>query len=379
MSNRHFGGREISLYIHIPFCVRKCLYCDFNSFSGREEYFENYKNSLVSEINAFSEADGYIVKTIFLGGGTPSVIPSEFISEILNAVGKNFKIDKTAEISMEINPKTVDSGKLKDYKYDGVNRLSIGVQSFSDRLLKTLGRIHDKRDFLECFELAKRADFKNINFDLMFALPAQSIGEWEETLNTAVSLEPEHLSVYSLIIEEGTPFSDMYKKGELKEVSDEDDRKMYYMAREILKENGFYQYEISNFSKKGFECRHNIVYWKRNEYIGFGLGACSFFKNKRYHNNRSLSDYINGNWFGEVEKFTERDAFAEFMFLGLRMTEGILKKDFFDYFGVSLDEIFGKQIKNAVGQKLLDDDGERISLTERGIDLSNVVFREFLS
>ncbi len=370
--------KEISIYIHIPFCVRKCLYCDFNSFAGKEEYFEAYKNALVSEINAFDKAEGYIVKTIFLGGGTPSVMPSKFTGEILKAVLGKFKTDPNAELSMEVNPKTVDFDKLKEYRDYGVNRLSVGVQSFSERLLKILGRIHDRRDFFECFELIQRAGFKNVNFDLMFALPSQSIDEWEETVKTAVSLRPSHLSVYSLIIEEGTPFFNMFEKGELMEVSDEDDREMYYRAKEILRENGFFQYEISNFSKKGFECRHNIVYWKRKEYIGFGLGACSFLDNERSRNNLSLSDYIGGNWFGERDEFTERDAFAEFMFLGLRMTEGILRKDFYDYFGVDMEALFGKEIKKLSERGLLLDDGERISLTERGIDLSNVVFREFL-
>ncbi|MCI8804413.1 MAG: oxygen-independent coproporphyrinogen III oxidase [Clostridiales bacterium] len=373
-----FNKKEISVYIHVPFCVRKCLYCDFNSFPGKEEYFEAYKNAVVSEINAFGKADEYIVKTIFLGGGTPSVMPREFTGDILNSILSKFKVDPNAEISMEVNPRTVDFDKLKGYREYGVNRLSVGVQSFSERLLKILGRIHDRRDFFECFELIQRAGFKNVNFDLMFALPSQTIDEWEETVKTAVSLSPSHLSVYSLIIEEGTPFFDMYKKGELMEVSDEDDRKMYYMAREILKENGFYQYEISNFSKNGFECRHNIVYWKRKEYIGFGLGACSFFDNERRRNNVSLLDYIAGDWFGEKEDFTERDAFAEFMFLGLRMTKGVLRKDFYNYFGVNMEAIFGKEIKKLSEQGLLSDDGERISLTKRGIDISNVVFREFL-
>jgi len=372
------NGREMGVYIHIPFCVRKCLYCDFNSFSGKEEYFEAYKNALVSEINAFGQADGLIVKTVFMGGGTPSVLPHGFISEILNAVGKKFIVDKEAEITIETNPGTVDYEKLKSYRHDGINRVSIGVQSLSDRLLKILGRIHDKRDFSECFELVKRAGFNNINFDLMFALPSQSVKEWEETLNSAVSLAPTHLSIYSLIIEEGTPFFDMFKKGELTEVSDEVDRKMYYAAKKILRENGFSQYEISNFSKKGFECRHNIGCWKRKEYIGFGLGACSFFDNKRYHNNYDLSDYIKGNWFGEEEGFGEKDAFAEFMFLGLRMTEGVSHKEFFDRFGVELERIFGEKIKKVIKQGLLAVNGDRLYLTDKGIDLSNVVFREFL-
>ena len=370
--------RDISLYIHIPFCIKKCLYCDFNSFSDKNGYFEKYKNSLLSEINNFEKAQGLKVNTIFIGGGTPSLLPSSFIYEILDALGEKFYIEKNAEISIEANPGTADFNKFSEYRKSGVNRLSIGVQAVQDKILKILGRVYDKAQFLKSVEFAKRAGFENINFDLMFAIPGQSFYDWEETLKTAVYLNPSHLSVYSLIIEEGTPFYDMMKKGELSVVSDENDRKMYYMAKDILKQSGYIQYEISNFAKKGAECRHNIVYWKRKEYIGFGLGACSFFEGKRFHNNVDIDEYINGRVFGENEDFSEDDAFAEFMFLGLRMNRGISEKEFYDYFNVHLYDIFGDEIERNIKRGLIEKKDGRICLSEKGFDLSNIVFTEFL-
>jgi len=319
-----------------------------------------------------------IVKTIFIGGGTPSVFPAEFILDILNSVRNKFIVDENAEVSIEVNPGTVDSDKLYHYLKMGINRLSIGAQALQDRLLKALGRIHSGKQIFECFKMAKNVGFENINLDLMFALPGQTFEDWRATLNMAVELNPTHLSVYSLIVEEGTPFFDLFERGALKGISDEDDREMYYLAKDILKKAGFQQYEISNFAKKGFECKHNIVYWKRKEYLGFGLGACSFFDEKRFHNNYDLLDYIGGMWFGENEEFSKNDAFSEFMFLGLRMKRGVYRKEFFEYFGVELDDIFGDKIEFFLRQRLLNDDGERVWLTERGADVSNVVFREFL-
>ncbi len=369
---------EIGVYIHIPFCVKKCLYCDFNSFSGKEEYFEEYKNSIVKEIEKFETDRELTVKTIFIGGGTPSVMPAEFICDILNAVGNKFNADKNSEISIEVNPGTADFDKFKSYREMGINRISVGAQSLEDRLLKVLGRVHNSEQFFECAEWAKKAGFSNINFDLMFALPGQTLDEWKKTLSAAVKLNPSHLSLYSLIVEEETPFFEMFESGKLKSVSDDEDRAMYYWAREFLKDFGYFQYEISNFAKKGFECRHNITYWKRKEYLGFGLGACSFFSGKRFHNNYDLLEYIAGSWFGEEEDFSKNDAFSEFMFLGLRMNDGISLKEFYDYFGVELDSVFGNKVELLIEQKLLEEKSGRICLTRKGVDLSNAVFRELL-
>lgn len=370
--------RDISVYIHIPFCVKKCLYCDFNSVSGKEKDFKEYKNSIIKEINSFNFEKNFIVKTIFIGGGTPSVLPSGFISEILNAVKTKFTVDEKAEISIEVNPGTINLNLLSEYKKSGINRISMGAQAFDDRLLKLLGRIHNKDDIFKSAELLKEAGFENINLDLMFALPSQSLSQWEETLKTAVSLSPSHLSVYSLIIEENTPFYNMYKKGDITLISDEEDRKMYYRAKEILEENGFYQYEISNFAKKGFECKHNITYWKRKEYLGFGAGAVSFFSEKRIQNNLDINEYIKGNYMGETEKITLKEAFGEFMFLRLRMNEGVLKKDFSDYFNVSFDDVFKEAVDINVKRGLLKDEDGRIWLTPKGQDLSNIVFCDFI-
>lgn len=372
--------KEISIYIHIPFCVRKCLYCDFNSFSGKDSRFEDYKNALISEINNFENpySEDLLIKTIFVGGGTPSVLPPEYMEEIFSALKIKFTLADNAEISIELNPGTVDRHKLSTYKEIGINRLSIGVQSLNDRLLKTLGRIHNTQQFIETVELAKSVGFSNINFDLMFALPNQSIDDFKETLETAVSLEPTHISVYSLIIEEGTPFFDLFESGKLKEIPEEVDRKMYYMAKDILKKAGFIQYEISNFAKNGYECKHNIVYWERKEYIGFGLGACSFLNGKRFHNNYNLDEYIKGEYFGSEEEFTPKDAFAEFIFLGLRMNKGVSAKEFYDYFGEDLYCLFGDVINKNIGLGLLEEKGDRIRLTEKGVDLSNSVFIDFL-
>ncbi len=370
---------NIGIYIHIPFCIKKCLYCDFNSFSEKNNYFEKYKNSLISEIKNFKNDEKLKVDTIFFGGGTPSVLPAEYITEILNTLKEKFDVDKAAEISIEVNPGTADLKKFKTYKNSGINRISFGVQTTSDRLLKLIGRIHNKNQVFESFEMAKKAGFTNINADLMFALPTQTLADLEETLQTILSLSPTHISLYSLIIEEGTPLYDMFQKGIFSEVSQEYDRKMYYIAKKILKEKGFLQYEISNFAKDSFSrCRHNINYWKRGEYLGFGLSACSFFNERRYTNTNNLDEYLNGNYLGDSEKLKENDALAEFMFLGLRMNEGITEEEFFNYFGKELFSVYETEINENIKKGLIAKENGRIFLTEKGFDVSNSVFIDFL-
>lgn len=370
--------RKLSIYIHIPFCVRRCLYCDFVSFSGRHEYFEQYKNALISEIEVFECPENVCAETLFFGGGTPSVFPPEYISEICGAVYKKFSPAGNMEITIEANPGTVGKSALKIYKESGINRISMGLQAWQNHVLQKLGRIHTRDDFLESFYLMRNTGFDNINVDLMFALPFQSIKEWEETVAGVAELGPEHISAYSLIIEEGTPFYDMFAKKELTPVSDDDDREMYYLAEEILKKAGYSKYEISNFSRRGYECRHNITYWKRKEYLGFGLAAHSFFDGMRFFNTDDFERYINGNFREGRDIIGERDAYAEFMFLGLRMTEGVRIADFKNIFGKDIYNIYGGILNDLALKGLIVIGEEYIYLTPKGIDVSNIVFSEFL-
>jgi oxygen-independent coproporphyrinogen-3 oxidase len=370
--------KDIALYIHIPFCKQKCRYCDFVSFAGKESVAQEYKNALIKEINAFSCEK--TVKSIFIGGGTPSAVDSGIICDIMDSVGKKFNISKDAEISMETNPGTLTDEKLKDYKSCGINRLSLGLQSCDNALLKMLGRIHTYEDFLKSYELVRKNGFNNVNVDLMFALPNQSVETWEKTLQNIISLSPEHISAYSLIIEEGTPFFYMYERGELTPAAEDKDREMYYTARDILSENGYNRYEISNFAKEGMECKHNMIYWQGGDYKGFGLAAASLIGNTRYKNTEVAAEYLKGNYLDNecTEELTESDRMAEFMFLGLRCTEGISKKKFEKLFGKDIYTVYGEQLKKFINEKLLKENGDMIALTDRGIDISNMVFCEFL-
>jgi len=375
--------KKLSLYIHIPFCRAKCSYCDFASYPQKEYIYDKYVLSLLEEIKTVSQQyKDYTVKTVFIGGGTPTVLSQKNLTDIMEKLKSCFNIEENAEITIESNPKTIEYQKLLSLRQAGVNRLSIGLQAWQNKLLKKLGRIYTKEDFLESFALARKAGFDNINLDLMFTLPEQTLEQWEETLKETVSLNPEHISAYSLIIEDGTPFGDMYSQGMLELPDEETDRKMYYKAIEILKENGYNQYEISNFAKKGFESRHNIVYWKKEEYIGLGLGAHSYIAQKRFHNTYDLEKYIHEagkNCIVEdIEINSINDEYAEFMFLGLRLTEGISVKDFEERFNKSIYDIYSKQIEECVKYGLLYKNEDRIALTSRGIDVSNVVFEKFL-
>ncbi len=370
--------KKLSIYIHIPFCAAKCLYCDFLSFQGAEQYFERYKNALIREIESFKNPEKYNVCTIFFGGGTPSVFPPEFFYEICNALYKKFNISSDLELSVEANPGTLSEDILNNFMLCGVNRLSIGAQSFDDKILKIIGRIHTSSVFFKSFELIRRKGFDNVNIDLMFSLPFQSLSCWESTLKTAVELEPEHISAYSLIIEENTPIYGLYKNGSLDLPDERTDREMYYAAKDILKSSGYEHYEISNFAKEGFRSKHNTVYWKREEYIGFGLGAASFLNGFRFKNTDNMELYLDGCAYEQIEKIKDRDAYSEFIFLGLRMMEGISISEFENCFGISIFENYSSQIENLIKQGLLVMDKDRLYLTERGIDVSNSVFVEFL-
>ena len=371
---------KISLYIHIPFCVRKCLYCDFPSFSGMESVFDDYVRMLCREIDeTYSDYRGMEVKSIFVGGGTPSVLPPALLGRISDKIFSRFDVDSKAEITIETNPGTLDAKKLGEMKSMYFNRLSMGLQAWQDRLLKKLGRIHTADEFETNFLQARDAGFKNINVDLMFALPAQSLDDWQETLEKVMKLRPEHISAYSLIIEEGTPFFDMFDRGELKETDEVTDRKMYYLAKEMLSDKGYKQYEISNFAKEGFECYHNKVYWRTEEYQGFGLGAHSYAGGVRFHNTYDMKEYLRGEGLRLDKEFLSlQEKQEEFMFMGLRMNEGVSETEFLRRFGESMDSVYGDEIKELISEELLVKKDGRLSLTDRGVDISNSVFEKFI-
>lgn len=371
---------KISLYIHIPFCVRKCLYCDFPSFSGMESIFDDYVRMLCREIDeTYSDYRGMEVKSIFVGGGTPSVLPPALLGRISDKIFSRFDVDSKAEITIETNPGTLDAKKLAEMKSMYFNRLSMGLQAWQDRLLKKLGRIHTADEFEANFLQARDAGFKNINVDLMFALPAQSLDDWQETLEKVMKLRPEHISAYSLIIEEGTPFFDMFDRGELKETDEDTDRKMYYLAKEMLFDKGYKQYEISNFAKEGFECYHNKVYWRTEEYQGFGLGAHSYADGVRFHNTYDMKEYLRGEGLRLDKEFLSiEEKQEEFMFMGLRMNEGVSEAEFLRRFGESMDSAYGDEIKELISEELLVKKDGRLSLTDRGVDISNSVFEKFI-
>lgn len=363
-----------SLYVHIPFCIKKCLYCDFNSYSdlNLEDY---YIDSLIKEIKKIEQKK---FQTIFVGGGTPTILSIKNLKKLLTAL-EAFEPD---EYTFESNPGTLNEEKLRLMRYFGVNRISIGLQAWQDNLLKALGRIHSLDDFLISYDAIRKLNFSNVNIDLMFAIPNQTIKDWILTIENVYSLKPEHISCYSLIIEEGTPFYNMYSKGSLNLVDENTEREMYWYGIEKLKEKGMNHYEISNLSMPGFECIHNITYWNDDEYIGVGAGAHSYAYNRRYSNLKGIKEYIegikNGNAILEESTLSINDTISEYMFMGLRMMKGISKDDFKSRFKMNIGEIYNNEINEFVSNGLLIDDGKNIFLTKRGIDISNQVFMGFL-
>ena len=380
--------KELELYLHIPFCVKKCNYCDFLSAPAGEETRAAYVDALLEEIRGFDEPEDYEVVTVFFGGGTPSILPGQAIFRIMEALREKFSFRKEAEITLEANPGTVDKEKLSFYKKAGINRLSFGLQSADAEELKKLGRIHTWAKFLESFQLAREAGFSNINVDLMSALPGQTKESWEKTLRQVLALQPEHISAYSLIIEEGTPFYQLYEKdverrdaGEEPELipSEEEERAMYEATGRILKEQGYLHYEISNYAKPGCECRHNLGYWQRRDYLGFGLGASTLLNPVRYKNTEDLEAYLGGD-FSKKEFFvlTKDNQIEETMFLGLRVLEGVSKEQFREQFSCELRVVYRKELEKLEKEGLLEEEGDFVRLTSRGIDLSNPVLAEFL-
>ena len=394
--------KDLSLYIHIPFCMQKCVYCDFLSFSDAT-FAEKirYVDALCQEMRLYAPfSDRYLVRTIYIGGGTPSILDEALIERIMTGIRNVFKIDEFAEISIEANPGTLKYTNLLSYLSYGINRISLGLQSADPALLSVLGRIHDYDEFIDGYAMARRAGFKNINIDLMSGIPGQDIHTYVDTLTRVMDLSPEHISAYSLQVEEGTPLA--ANKELLARIPDEEtDRRMYAMTKKVLSAGGYERYEFSNYAKPGYECRHNIVYWSGKEYIGFGIGAASFFKGERYTNIRNLMRYIEyiesaqmdlaqiNDKVSIYEKVSReiRDSVTtmyidsrmeEFMFLGLRMTKGVSRKDFRNRFGKDMYEVYGEVINYYTDQGFMESFGDTVRLTDKGIDVSNVILADFL-
>lgn len=374
--------KPLAIYIHIPFCRQKCYYCDFLSFPL---YDEEYIMALKKEIKAFASknAKEYIIKTIFIGGGTPSVIKAMHIMDILEIIYDNFALDANIEISIETNPGTLDTDKLRIYKEAGINRISMGLQSANNENLKMLGRIHTFEQFCDNYDKARQAGFNNINIDLMSALPKQTCTDWENDLNKIAILKPEHISAYSLIIEEGTKFYEKYKSAQDLLPSEDEERKMYYMTKEILNSFGYGRYEISNYAKEGYECKHNITYWQRGDYKGFGLGASSLMNETRTDNVRNIREYIkkienNEAVIENIQKLDEKSQMEETVFLGLRMMKGIEYASFFKKFKKQFKDIYNKEMQKFISLKLLEEKEGFLRLTDEGINVSNYIMSEFL-
>lgn len=405
---------KLEIYIHIPFCARKCDYCDFLSMCADNDTKREYVSALINEIKLSKDRmKEYLVDTVFIGGGTPSILEGKYISDIMVTLRECCHILENAEITIECNPGTVDQYKLEQYKKVGINRISLGLQSANDEELEAIGRIHNYSKFEESFHLAREAGFTNINVDIMSALPGQTLKSYQKTIKKVLSLNPEHISAYSLIVEEDTPLYDRVEQAEEAGIHifpEEDvEREMYYDTEKMLYEAGYERYEISNYCKKGYMCRHNAGYWKRTEYLGFGLGAASLYKDTRYSNVEDLYQYISvmsgggsesdssfwedeiyedNVWEiqedrltiiqGKIQQLSAKDRMEEFMFLGLRMMEGISVKTFEEMFGRKYENIYGTVSNKLMEQGLLEQKGDNIRLTKRGIDISNYVMSEFL-
>ena len=370
----------LELYLHIPFCIKKCDYCDFLSGPSTRAGQEAYIYALLREMETVSKnLKKRPVDTVFIGGGTPSVPECDVMEKLLQGLRDYIMFSADAEVTIEANPGTLTPEKLSIYRKYGINRISIGLQSPNNKELAMLGRIHNYAQFLESFQMAREAGFSNINVDLMFAIPGQCYEDWIENLRMVAALGPEHISAYSLIIEEGTPFS--RKKLDL---PDEDtEYRMYEDVAAVLKEYGYHQYEISNYAKAGRECRHNEGYWQRKDYLGLGLGAASLLGMERFSNTADMQEYLKNSSAPEKirknrELLTREDEMAEFMFLGLRMTQGVSKKEFQEYFGTAIENIYGEVLKKYKKQGLLLEESGRIFLSREGIHVSNAVMAEFL-
>lgn len=389
--NREFN--ELGLYIHIPFCKSKCYYCDFVSFPNMKEYEKKYIDAVCKEINnKINELkNNEIITTIYIGGGTPSYIDSELIERLLNSLrigiqgNKSIELSDNCEITIEINPGTVDEFKMLKYKEIGINRVSIGLQSTKNYVLKSIGRIHNYEQFLETYELVKKVGIDNINIDLMLALPNQTIQDLEDSISEVIKLNPTHVSVYSLIIEEDTKIEKMIDNGEFEPVSDEIERKMYWLVKNKLEEAGYNHYEISNFSKKGVESKHNMNCWLQKDYLGFGLAAHSYKDNRRFSNIEDIEVYIKNMEednmelnIVEHENQTQDEKMKEYMLLNLRKIDGVDISDFKNKFRQNPIFLYREQLERLVNKELIEIDINNIKLTNKGLDLANQVWEEFV-
>ena len=387
-------AKHIGLYVHIPFCKRKCNYCDFYSFSNKNELIIDYMKCLIQEIEEVGQGialdkenglnDGAIINTIYIGGGTPSYIDSKYILNIMNAIKDNYILNKP-EVTIEVNPGTVNENKLKEYINCGINRCSIGLQSSNNELLNLIGRIHNLDDFMNTYSLARKVGFKNINVDFMIGLPKQTIADIDEMLELINKIEPEHVSVYSLIVEKGTKLYTQINDGSLILPSEDEERKMYWRVKKGLEELGFEHYEISNFAKKGFYSRHNMDYWNQKEYIGVGSGAHSYTDNVRYSNIDNIEEYIENYKKSKQEDniiFHEKQnvdsKMKEYMILGFRKIKGIEFQEFKNKFGIDLRDVYKNEIAKLKKYELIETNESSIFLSDKGIDLANIVWEEFV-
>lgn len=372
--------KEISLYIHIPFCKQKCFYCDFPSYASIDYLKEDYVDALCKEIE--DKAIKYKINSIFIGGGTPSYLEINQIDKLMKIINK-LNLSKDMEFTMECNPGTLTKEKLETMLRGGVNRISMGLQAVQNSLLKDIGRIHSFNQFKDNFNLAREVGFKNINVDLMFGLPNQKVEEWIESLEEIANLKPEHISAYSLIIEENTAFYKLWERNKLILPTEDEEREMYYITKKILKEYGYNQYEISNYSKEGYECFHNKTYWKCNDYLGVGSASSSFIEGKRIKNIENVKLYIDKinskeSVIEEIINNTKEDNIEEFIFMGLRMNDGINMKDFEERFNIDINSIYKNIIEKNINKNLLVIEKENLRLTDRGIELSNSVMSDFI-
>ena len=387
--------REIGIYVHIPFCKQKCYYCDFKSYANKEELIEKYIKWLKYEIKEVGEGNKLdyendldelvTVKTIYIGGGTPSYLDSKYIKEIIEEIRENFKLADKVEITIEVNPGTVNKTKLLDYINSGINRISIGLQSKDNELLKRIGRIHKYEDFLQTYNMAREVGFKNINVDLMLALPGQTIAKLEKGLKQVIDLQQEHISLYSLIIEDGTKIEKMLKNNEITLPDENIERKMYWETKKVLEEAGYIHYEISNFAKEGYKSEHNWNCWSQKEYMGFGVAAHSYTNDVRFSNIDSIEEYIENYEQGNVtdnfvfhEKQTQSSKMKEYMMLGWRKIEGISIQEFKNKFVGNPLYIYRKELQKLVEEELIEIELDKIKLTKKGLDFANIVWEEFI-
>lgn len=374
--------KPLSLYIHIPYCKKKCAYCDFVSYANSCSSADEYCEAVIKELESYT-LDDYVVRTVFFGGGTPSLLEPKLTDNILSAIYRRCNVDRTAEITIECNPCTLDLAKLAAYKAMGINRLSVGVQSFDDELLRLIGRAHDSVTAENSILCGKKAGFENINVDLMFAIPTQTEAQLVASLEKCIALAPSHISLYSLILEDGTPLKQWVDEGKLAATDVETELQMYHTSRELLKSAGYEQYEVSNFAKHGYESRHNTVYWERGEYIGLGCAAHSFFAGSRYENTCELMTYIRQanceKRKADKQAVTPNDAAEETVMLGLRMNKGISEKDFFEAAGFDINIQCRASLDRLTSEGLIAHGNGRIYVTDEGRDVLNYVILQLVS